>query len=903
MKKIILFTIGILILNSVYADIPIGYYDSASGLTGDALKSALHNIIDNHAVTPYSNVSYILDETDIDPDNSSNLILIYTGNSIISNWDGGTSWNKEHVWAKSHGFPDDNETAYSDIHNLKPAHPAVNTDRSDRDFDEGGTPHDIATECYYTSTTWEPRDEVKGDVARIMFYMATRYEGDVSGEPDLELVENITTYPNPEFGILSVLLQWNIDDPVSEFERNRNEVIYSYQNNRNPFIDHPEYISKIWGGGYTNPPPSFSSVSNIPEEPTASESVTVTATIADDSEVVDAELHWGLISGALMNTISMTNTTGNTYETSSDIPAQTDGTIVYYELEATDDSSGVATSEEYSFIVENNPPAVILEEKFTSCPGSGWITYSVSGNKNWTCGSGYMSVNAFGGDVACDDWLISPALNLDSYNGELLSFSSWTKFSDTYYPTIELKYSTDYSGSGNPNVATWTDLSAIWSAENSQAWTESGEIDLSGIEGTSVYIAFQYTSSGTGASSCSQWEIDNILLLETPNILPHISKITNTPVTPTESEDVTVTATITDEDGTVSGANIKWGTTSGTYPNTVSMSKSGDDYSGIIPSQTGGTIVYYVIEATDNTPETRQSPENMVAFNTAGNSVPVISNLEITPDMPSSANDVVVSATITDSDGTISLAQLKWGTSAGDYINTMNLNASDDLYSSFIPARSESTEIYYIIYTTDNDGGSAQSSEGSYIVNNPPEISNIAIDPTTPTNNDDVMVSASISDANSTIQSAILKYNVNSSTFTNVTMYVSGSKQKGVIPKQEVGDTILFSITATDNYGGSKTSSYGTYIVADATGIRDLTFKDATLYPNPASEELTISLQDYSGKINVQIYSIIGSLVYSEKTTINNSHKISLSEIESGIYFVKIEYGKNTDTQKIIIKK
>ncbi len=903
MKKILLFTIAILFLNSVYADIPIGYYDSANGLSEDALKSALHNIIDNHTVTPYTNVSYILDETDIDPDNSSNLILIYTGNSIISNWDGGTTWNKEHVWAKSHGFPDPDETAYSDIHNLKPCYPSVNSSRSDKDFYEGGTPHDIATECYYTDTTWEPRDEVKGDVARIMFYMATRYEGDASDEPDLELVENITTYPNPEFGILSTLLKWHNDDPVSEFERNRNDKIYSYQDNRNPFIDHPEYVSKIWGGGYTNPPPSFSSVSNTPESPTASESVNISATIADDSEVTDAELHWGLISGALIDTILMTNTTGNTYETISDIPAQTDGTIVYYEIGATDDSSGVATSEEYSFIVENNPATVIIEEKFTSCPGSGWTTYSLSGSENWECGSGYMSVNAYGGTGACDDWLISPSINLDLYNGEYLSFSSWTRYADTYYPPIELKYSTDYSGSGDPNSATWTDLSPTWSAEASQAWTESGDIDLSAISGTDVYIAFRYTSSGVDASSSSWWEIDNILLVETPNNLPQISQITNAPATPSEGENVTVTAIITDDGGTITGANIKWGTVSGTYPNTVSMSGSEDDYSGIIPSQTGGTVVYYVVEATDNSPETRQSRENIVTFNTTGNSVPVITNLETIPDIPSSNDKVFISATITDSDGNVSIAQLKWGTSAGDYFNTMNMVASNDLYSSFIPAKSESTEIFYIIYSTDNNGGSVQSAEGSYIVNNPPEISNISFEPSAPTQNDDVTVSASITDANGTIQSAVLKYKVGSDSYKNIDMYISGSKRKGVIPKQEVGDTVLFSITATDNYGSTKTSSSGIYIVAEATGIADISVDEATFYPNPASDELNISLQNYSGEMDIQIYNIIGSLVYSERSNINNSHKIPLSGIDSGIYFVKITYGDYSNTQKIIIKK
>jgi endonuclease I len=903
MKKLILFTIGILLLNSVYADIPIGYYDSANGLSEEALKSALHNIIDDHTVKTYGDARYILDESDVDPDNSSNLILLYTGNSISNNWDGGASWNREHVWSKSHGFPDEGEdVAYSDLHNLKPAHPTVNTDRSDKDFEEGGTPHSIATECNETSNTWEPRDEVKGDVARIMLYMTVRYEGDATNEVDLELVEEITSYPNPEFGILSTLLQWHINDPVDEFERNRNDVIYSKQNNRNPFIDHPEYVSKIWGGEFTNPTPVVSDVSNTPEIPTASETVSVSATITDDSEVVDTELHWGLISGALLNTISLTNTSGDTYETSSDIPAQTNGTTIFYEIEATDDSSGIATSQEYSYVVNNNPATVILDEDFSSCPATGWTTYSVSGTRNWECAAnGYAYINAYGGTGACDDWYISPVLNLDSYTGEYLTFSSWTGYLDSGYPNIDLKYSTDYSGIGDPNAATWVSLSAVWSAQNSQVWTESGEIDLSGIVGSNVYIAFRYTSSGTTSNTCSIWEFDNIYLVETPNALPEITEVTNTPVSPTEGESVTVSATITDADGAISGADIKWGITSGTYSNTVSMSGSGDDYSGVIPSQAGGIIVYYVIEATDDIAETRQSLENIVSFNTTGNNIPLISDIIFTPELPKSTDDVIISATITD-DGSITEAQLKWGTSTGNYPNTMDLSNSGDSYSSFIPARAEDTHIYFVIYAVDNAGGSEQSSENDYLVNNPPTIENITFDPTTPTQNDDVAVSASIFDENGTIQSAVLKYKVGDGSYNNIDMYVSGSKRKGVIPKQEIGAVVTFSITATDNYGGEVASSSGSYTVSDASGINDISLNEVTFYPNPANDELNISVNNYSGELDIQVYNIIGSLVYSEKSNINNNHKISLSEIESGIYFIKITYGGFSNTQKFIIK-
>ena len=234
-----------------FSQIPSGYYNSAEGLAGDALKSALHNIIDNHTEKSYNAIRYILDETDRDPNNSNNVILIYKGSSVSGVWDSGATWNREHVWAKSHGDFGTSAPAGSDLHHIRPADPSVNSSRGNKDFDNGGTPHHEAIGCFHDSDSWEPRDEVKGDVARMMFYMAVRYEGDVSGEPDLELVDYTGT-SGSIFGKLSALRQWHEQDPVDDFERNRNNVIYSHQGNRNPFIDHPEYVEAMFNPPSTN---------------------------------------------------------------------------------------------------------------------------------------------------------------------------------------------------------------------------------------------------------------------------------------------------------------------------------------------------------------------------------------------------------------------------------------------------------------------------------------------------------------------------------------------------------------------------------------------------------------------------------------------------------------------------
>ncbi|MFF2596340.1 endonuclease [Priestia megaterium] len=225
------------------------YYRTAAEKTGNSLKTELHNIIDHHTELSYSAVWEALKKTDEDPANANNVILLYTGCSQAKGTNGGgvDDWNREHVWAKSHG---DFGTAMgpgTDLHHLRPTDVSVNSTRGNLDFDNGGTEHSEALGNYFDSDSWEPRDEVKGDVARMLFYMAVRYEGDVSDEPDLELNNTVNNGTAPYHGKLSVLLQWNAQDPVDDRERRRNDIIYSdYQHNRNPFIDHPEWVNEIW---------------------------------------------------------------------------------------------------------------------------------------------------------------------------------------------------------------------------------------------------------------------------------------------------------------------------------------------------------------------------------------------------------------------------------------------------------------------------------------------------------------------------------------------------------------------------------------------------------------------------------------------------------------------------------
>lgn len=232
---------------------PTGYYDDASGQSGATLKTTLHGIIDGHTAKSYEEVKDALKVLDEDPNNTSNVWLLYKQISTPkSNFGGGVNnWNREHLWPSSHGNFGTSAPTGTDLHHLRPTDASVNSDRGDKDFDNGGEAHSEAGLCHWTSNTWEPPDNVKGDIARAIFYMEVRYEGD-NGEVDLEIEDNLTsTSGSPgKLGVLSTLMQWHQDDAVDAAEQARNNTIYdSYQNNRNPFIDHPEYVNAIWGDG------------------------------------------------------------------------------------------------------------------------------------------------------------------------------------------------------------------------------------------------------------------------------------------------------------------------------------------------------------------------------------------------------------------------------------------------------------------------------------------------------------------------------------------------------------------------------------------------------------------------------------------------------------------------------
>ncbi|MGF1833738.1 endonuclease I family protein [Photobacterium sanguinicancri] len=232
---------------------PDGYYIEAQGLTGDALKDMLSIIAarGQHQLS-YGQVWSALKETNEDPNNSNNVILYYSGRSQSKDFNSSTTnnqdaWNREHIWPKSFGFKRKNQWGYTDIHHLQPTDAKINSIRSNKDFGYGGQPVAKAPFNKTSTTTFEPRDAVKGDTARSIFYMAVRYQGNDANMPDLYIVDNTSsTSGQPKIGKLCTLLQWHNADPVDNWEQQRHEKVVKWQGNRNPFIDNPTWVNDIY---------------------------------------------------------------------------------------------------------------------------------------------------------------------------------------------------------------------------------------------------------------------------------------------------------------------------------------------------------------------------------------------------------------------------------------------------------------------------------------------------------------------------------------------------------------------------------------------------------------------------------------------------------------------------------
>lgn len=269
------------LISTVSGQIPTGYYNTANGKTGETLQIALYNIIKGHTVVTYDNLWDAFYKTDKKPNDSvwdmySDVpggtppyqFVFYSEQCGVGGGGvEGDCYSREHSFPKS-WFGGTISPMYSDLFHIYPVDQYVNNQRSDNPYGEVTSPtwtslnggkDGPCTTPGYTGTVFEPIDAYKGDFARTYFYMATRYENVIAtwqnnNQGGADVLDG-TSYPAYQTWFLNMLIQWHNQDAVSAKETARNDSVYKLQHNRNPYIDHPEYVAAVWNPPTTSPEP------------------------------------------------------------------------------------------------------------------------------------------------------------------------------------------------------------------------------------------------------------------------------------------------------------------------------------------------------------------------------------------------------------------------------------------------------------------------------------------------------------------------------------------------------------------------------------------------------------------------------------------------------------------------
>ena len=347
-----------------FSQIPSGYYNSASG-TGYTLKTQLSNIIDDHNDQGYSAIDGFMASYELDSyyEPGSNTILdIYSENPSAAdpynftpetdecgNYSGeGDCYNKEHVIPQS--VFNSNTPMYSDAHQLLPTDGRVNGFRGNYPFgrvDDGnlvsqsgisnptqngsklGGNLNSGYSSGYSGTVFEPIDAFKGDIARIYFYFITRYENQVNAWGSYAMFDG-SNDKVLETAFLNILLEWHSIDPVSQKEIDRNNnIYYQHQGNRNPFVDHPEYVNAIWNTETDFEAPT--APTNLTASNPTSNSIDLDWTASTDNNSVSSYDIY--IDGSYYG-----NTSGNTF-TATNLANNTNYCFVVYAKDAANNNS------------------------------------------------------------------------------------------------------------------------------------------------------------------------------------------------------------------------------------------------------------------------------------------------------------------------------------------------------------------------------------------------------------------------------------------------------------------------------------------------------------------------------------------------------------------------------------
>ncbi|MFY0604106.1 MAG: endonuclease [Flavobacteriaceae bacterium] len=507
---------AMLIVLSSYAFSQETYYNGLDlNLTGIALKNILATrIINTHTNSlSYSNIWDASMVTDVNPANSGEVLLIYgysaTGQTARTrgiNMNGGSvgDWNREHVFSNSLAVPDldnsgDDGPPYADAHNLRPCDTQTNSSRGNRKFSDDTGNSGATTESYTdfngnNAVGWYPGDEWKGDVARMMMYMYLRY-GDQCKPTFVGLGDSSATPDD----MIDLFLQWNVEDPVSDFEKGRNTYHENTSNtyaqgNRNPFIDNPRLATRIWGGPeaedlwgiYTTTDteaPTVPTNVSVSNETTFSLDVSWTAS-TDNVAVTSYDIY---VDGNIYTAVSSTSTT------LTGLDSNTTYAIRVSAKDVANNASAQSTSVNGTTLEDTQPPTAPTNVTVSNETDT---TFMIT----WTASTDNTAVTGY--DIYLDGNLNGSTTTATTYDVSGLTAST------TYVITIKAKDAVNNQSTASTPVNGTTNVSSsgneLFISEYIEGSGFNKAIEIANITGNSIDLSMynlRRQSGGSGAWS------------------------------------------------------------------------------------------------------------------------------------------------------------------------------------------------------------------------------------------------------------------------------------------------------------------------------------------------------------------------------------------------------------------
>ena len=856
-----------------FAQAPDGYYANATG-TGYTLKTQLYNIIKDHTVQTYGGLYVTYETSDIDNffENDGSVLDMYSENpsgtdpyiyTIATTQRCGNYTNEGDCYNREHIIPqsvfNEQSPMVSDAHFITPTDGKVNGIRSNYPHSVvatatqttlNGSKLGASTTAGYSGPVFEPIDEFKGDIARMYFYFATRYENTVAGY-NYPMFNNSSgkVFTN---AFLSQLIAWHNQDPVSPREIARNNAIYARQNNRNPFIDHPEYVAAVWT---TQPADTDapSAVTNLTVTTTTSNSATLTWTAATDNVgVTGYDLY---LDGTLKSTH-----TGLTATVSGLLPSTT---YTFYVIARDDERNSSVASTSVEGVTTAAP---------TGGSGATELFFSeyVEGS---SLNKALEIANFTGAAVNLSGYSIKKQSNGTGAWSAGLSLTG-TLNSGAVFVLVDPGIATTCYTVANANLSS---AQEAYNGNDPMGLFKDGKlIDIIGtFDGGSTNFAADVTlrrkssikGPNTTFDKTAEWDsypnntcdgIGTHSLATVPNVDTEApTAVTNLTVTTTTSNSATLTWTAATDNVGVTGYDLYLdGTLKSTHTGLTAT------VSGLLPST---TYTFYVIARDDerNSSVASTSVEGVTtAVPTGGSGATELFFSEYVEG--SSLNKALEIANFTGAAVNLTGYSIrKQSNGTGAWSAGLNLTGTLNSGAVFVLV---DPGIATTCYTVAN--ANLSSAQEAYNGNDPMGL----------------FKDGKLIDIIGTFDGGSTNF------AADVTL-----RRKSSIK----GPNTTFDKTAEwDSYPNNTCDGIGTHSLATLSNI-DFDANEFNIYPNPSNGNFKINFENSNEKYSVQVFSVLGQKVFEKEYTNNSS--ATVNNLQKGVYLVKITNDTKSVTKKLIV--